>query len=362
MTPEQKELVVQSLEAHLAWEKADEKPAIDCNNKENLNDPRFEKGWSPKAHSTWCHEHFFYRLAPPAGIPWHNPEGVTQEQLESEKGWRFLVKEELDGRYADNPGVQIWNRRENKFKWAVRQLLVEDSSVTYRVNFPLPSKYQHLVPESEEARARRLLADLKAPEGYSEPEFLGSGPVGIEDEFIYAVLVKSSCNPAWQWQHFLNGSAPSCFYARARELPTDQEKAEAALNACKLEPGERLVHRGKNWWSDGPCNFLKCVFGNVTRKDNGHACGIAGNYYAEIIKEPELVPFTRDTWPVGAILRSAQGFIYQPITINNRGVWRMDVSSSRPVCEEWDLLLEHEWKITTDSGTTWTRAGKGVGA
>lgn len=353
MTPEQKELKVEAFRALLNDKSALAQFGHVDNFPTYIQRPVGEIGIR-----YWTSDTTFIRLAPPAEIPWHNPEGVTQEQLEPEKGWRFILKEENSGEATLAGKCQVmlsggWSESSN---WSGTA-----DYKTYRTREPLPEKYQHLVPESEEARAMRLFADLKAPEGYDEPEYLGIGPVEIEEGYYYASLIRHRSDSQWCFSPNLNGLSEGGFYARARKLPTDQEKAEAALNAYNLERGERLVHRGKGWKPGRLCNFL---FYNskenvVYRKQNEWPLG-GPVYYAEIIKEPEMVPFTQETWPVDALQvksgRSQEPVYFAVATVSREGIRINDFSGN---LIRWSDLLNGDWYYRTPS-TTWTRAGKGV--
>lgn len=221
------------------------------------------------------------------------------------------------------------------------------------------------IPESEEARARRLLEDLALPEPCEPWEFLGSGYDSWEEEYRYAAINRDN-KVGWIIlpSHERPVGVSGLFYARARKLPTEKERAEAALNAYKLEPGERLgkIYEGDGIEGSHSRHYLhySVTYGNVVRHF-GRPANIGG-YYAEIIKEPELVPFTQETFPLGAWVRSKARRLIQPLEISGDGIYAGSryFPTDRPIT--FSELLEHGWEITTDSGTTWTRAGKGVGA
>lgn len=362
MTPEQKELKVEAFRAFI-----------------NKPSTMVRYGWAQSGHSyyekpaselnaeTWINPESFIRLAPPAEIPYHNPEGVTQEQLG--EGWRFLLKEEISAT-SDQNWCSIWAGKgwseNNSAAGTLRYY-------TYRTRKPLPAKYQHLVPESEEARARRLFADLKAPEGYGEPEYLGIGPVEIEEGYYYASLIRHRSDSQWCFSPNFNGLSEGGFYARARKISTEKEKAEAALNAYKLEPGESLVHRGDEWLN-GECRTSFLYYDldedKVYRHNHEIPNGAAGYYgeikKSEIIKETELVPFTQETWPLGAIVKHPSVEI-PCVVLSHDGGGILLNQSTRAL--PYETLHKDGWVYTTNQGDTWslcgrivTRAGKGVGA
>lgn len=348
MTPEQKELKVEAFRELLNNED------INCQISET-DFPTWEtKRASDLPATWWINPDILIRLGPPTEIPWHNPEGVTQEQLEPEKGWRFLTEDEVG---SNNIPAAEWGHS----TWGASTFSPTLKTYTYRTQSRLPEKYQHLVPESEEARARRLLLDVPQKEGYGPWEFVGVGPIAKTDGDVFIGLHFRDKPAAWI-SAYRNGNSDNMFYARARKLPTEKDKAEAALNAYKLEPGERLVHRGQYWNTEGRRRdylFISKLTGAVIRHNNAIPQG-EDRYYAEIIKEPELVPFTQETFPLGAWVRSKAGRLIQPLEISWDGIYAGSRYFSTDRQITFSELLEHGWEITTDSGATWARAGKGV--
>jgi hypothetical protein len=157
------------------------------------------------------------RLAPtPAtSIEWFNPDNLTQEQLEPDKGYRFAY----DGEFITE--WEYWGGSGENWGWRCMgddhcAVTVESGKAgsTRRVKAPLPSKYAHL----EEAKA---------------------------------------------------------FAARS------------AFAAYKLNEGERLEWRGKGWWKDKECDYLRHRIGtqDTTRYNNDKAYGVSDCYYAEIIRD-----------------------------------------------------------------------------
>ena len=344
MTPEQKELKAEAFRAFL-----EDKNVLVQFGHADIPSHFHQKKANEIGVAYWTSDYAFIRLAPtlPTEIPYHNPEGVTQEQLEPEKGYRFLLTEEISPH----------NKRRFCAYWSGDGWTDDVNSVgafkswTYRTKAPLPAKYQHLVPESDEERAKRLLKALPVPREYgNEWVFLGKGVYEKMPFARYAVLRPRSKN--WELGHedaYCAGDT-DCFYARARKLPTDQERAEAALNAYKLEPGERLVHRGRGWKSDRPCSFVCYIpFTNhIGRQNDSHTVGNPGTYYAEILKEPEMVPFTMETFPLQAWFRpiSAEE-MFRPWACNKKYA----------LFERWEIRYEElieKYEYSTD-GTTWTK-------
>lgn len=92
-------------------------------------------------------------------IPWHNPNDVTQEQLEPEKGWRFLTVEEVVDREDPTEDIQGWGG--NSFPPFQGRLFGANPTITYRVKWPLPAKYQKDKEVSENESEGILVLDEK---------------------------------------------------------------------------------------------------------------------------------------------------------------------------------------------------------
>ncbi len=85
----------------------------------------------------------------PPGEEWHNPDGLTPEQVEVHKGWRLLTKKEISTRIEDlSCGMlngEQWQRHHRKF--IDNGCLGNYPGATYRTRDPLPVVPEWTMPE-----------------------------------------------------------------------------------------------------------------------------------------------------------------------------------------------------------------------
>ena len=148
---------------------------------------------------------------------YHNPENITQEQLdESGKGWRFVLKEEIscDNDQCLNFGEDpLWVKTENDGGYSI--------GLTYRTKRPLPIEY--LTGDNAEA--------------FDDPAYQRS----VEHYFHHAcpleVLIADSQEwkdvecPVWDWE-----------YGVRYRLSAGQQKNAMTMIEMTQPPKRKIIH------------------------------------------------------------------------------------------------------------------------
>lgn len=81
---------------------------------------------------------------PPEGKQWHNPQGLTANQVEVNDGWRLVLSDEpssaADNQWASSTKTwHIWGKRDSGYP-------MKDYACTYRTRAPLPAPVPARVP------------------------------------------------------------------------------------------------------------------------------------------------------------------------------------------------------------------------
>lgn len=99
-------------------------------------------------------------------LDWHNPHNLTDKQIETDKGWRLLLKEELDCSRPPSRDIQAWSEFRGWSKGMGQVYQGSNSTATYRVKWPLPAKYQKVSENENEldAQYEKQIASLDKAE------------------------------------------------------------------------------------------------------------------------------------------------------------------------------------------------------
>lgn len=73
----------------------------------------------------------------PEGYDWHNPHGLTNEQIGVSEGWRLLLKEEINQDREPSLDLEAWSIVRSK--WCEGLYYGDIENQTYRTKWPLPS-------------------------------------------------------------------------------------------------------------------------------------------------------------------------------------------------------------------------------
>lgn len=152
-----------------------------------------------------------------ADIPWHNPNRLTPEQVDTDNtGWRLLVDKELrdppfDTEFYCNYAAEWRDRTELKGSACVTRK-------TYRTREPLPEKYRHLMePDytSKEHQRKVLLAAFD----------------GIPCQFLAADGVNwiTISDGIEEFAHYLNKSRPLRIKPVVKRVPLDDYRLSELL-------------------------------------------------------------------------------------------------------------------------------------
>lgn len=146
-------------------------------------------------------------------LDWHNPDKVTQAQLEPEQGWRFLTEDEvMVDRQSPSTDIQAWTGK--KFAQSQRGYYGADKTMTYRVKWPLPAKYQKLSENKSEpslderyiAQTNQFCATVKEVELRGQWKFLRSCRLVMADN------PRHGNDPSFEWDSsitFQYGKSPT---------------------------------------------------------------------------------------------------------------------------------------------------------
>jgi len=123
---------------------------IQCNAKANKGKDYEESGWvDADLPKDWSNPGLNFRIKPlefpepPVGEQWHNPAGVTAEQVEIDKGYRLLTKSENLSAREDRFQLRPEGDREAWIKgsgiWDGHKNCGDAGGITYRTRLPLPT-------------------------------------------------------------------------------------------------------------------------------------------------------------------------------------------------------------------------------
>lgn len=87
--------------------------------------------WQPTSSLSWNWHNYDYRVAPSPIAPGHNPDQLTEEQVEVKFGWRLLTEEEI-GERPPTFDIQLYTAR----GWATDKVSGDVRDYTYRTRRP----------------------------------------------------------------------------------------------------------------------------------------------------------------------------------------------------------------------------------
>jgi hypothetical protein len=312
----------------------------------------------------WHDDDIAIRLAPaPAtSIDWYNPDYVTQAQLQPEYGYRFACENETitDWQYWNN---NAWH---NSWEGPTSAVTVATGKTecTRRVKAALPAKYAHL-EEAKAFAARSAFAAYKLNEG----ERLAWRGQKWESEIGASFLYFNPRHEDARVHRTNNGRAPGEWDGYYAEIIRDEtaedvaKRAKKELEPMKMEGCGPLEYLGPKYdtWEEQyryarwhPKD--KSGWNLIPAEDRTFVDHPGDFHYARARKlEPELVPFTMETWPVGKHwIRDKVGRTYETSHYSERGVYIQDFSYF-----DWSFLFSN-YQLSTDAGQTWRKCGREV--
>lgn len=292
----------------------------------------------------WLNDEFLIRLAQPAptSIPWHNPEGVTEEQLKRDKGWRFLTADEVGmtsiTAHPWNTSMVAWEDEYYPF----------NNRRTFRTKAPLPTKYAHL-EEAKEFAARSAFAAYKLNE-WERLEWRGKAWSSETRSFLYCA---DNDNTAYRGETHPCGCKRT-YYAEIIPEETAEDVARRLLKDVPQKEGygpwefeargpvsrassnEELIHFARDWHT------------------HLYTAGDGNNFYARARKlESELVPYTMETWPLHDVWVVAPGSRYKRrvLAVEPAGIHLNDGFNTFAKIFAGHMMSE-------DFGKTWRKCGQ----
>lgn len=301
----------------------------------------------------WHVSNTHIRLAQPAptSIPWHNPEGVTEEQLERDKGWRFATKCEHERGHCETwTSLAEWEFWDERSKNWITRIYPNLSTVTVRTKLSLPAKYAHL-EEAKEFAARSAFAAYKLNDG-ERLEWRGKAWKNEQRADFLSYLPDTG--RVMFHRDDLSTGCPSFYYAEIIREETARDVARRLLKDVPQKEGHgpwEFLGRGKINVESGYCYILFMPVSSKWIDNSGPLHGKSTSvFYARARKlEPELVPYTMETFPRGySWIREFEYREFLVTCVDQYGVY------SGTSFWTFETLLSMERL----NGTTWRKCGR----
>lgn len=89
-----------------------------------------DKSWQTASTPNWNWHIYDYRIAPPSIASGHNPDKLTEKQVDTKEGWRLLAPEEIRGRNVTFD-IQLYDK-----SWRILAASGSNEKYTYRTLRP----------------------------------------------------------------------------------------------------------------------------------------------------------------------------------------------------------------------------------